>query len=59
LTGWGYLDAYLIALSDSIIEKKETDIIYQIGENLLGFTRLEISQEIGKNIRENFIPKLI
>ncbi len=49
----------LIALSDSIIEKKETDIIYQIGENLLGFTRLEISQEIGKNIRENFIPKLI
>lgn len=46
-----------IALVDRKIMESEIDLLYEIGEKILGISAIEIAQHIGDNIRKRFIPK--
>jgi len=56
---YGMLE-YLIGLvlSDNEIIKAETDLLFDIGENVFGLSRKELAQIIGAVVQKSFVPKL-
>lgn len=47
-----------ICFANGRLEEKEIELIYSIGEGILGFSKAEIAQEMASAIRERFLPKV-
>jgi len=47
-----------VAFCDSNMFPKEIDFLFEIGENMLGFTRREIAQILASTVQQGFIPEL-
>lgn len=45
-----------IIMADNRFEKEEVELLYQIGENLLGYSRKEIAHYFAASIQEGFRP---
>lgn len=45
-----------IIISDKRFDEKEIELLYNIGENLLGYSRKEIAHYFANMIQENFVP---
>ncbi|MDZ7721650.1 MAG: M48 family metallopeptidase [candidate division KSB1 bacterium] len=46
-----------IAISDHDLLQKEIDVLYDIGEKLFGFSRIEIAQMIAEKVHREFVPR--
>lgn len=47
-----------VAISDKELFKKEINFLYETGEKLFNFSKIEVAQKIGYIVQRNFMPKL-
>ncbi len=48
-----------VAVADKKLQKKEVDLLYEIGENIFGFQLKEMAQMIADTLQKEFIPNIL
>jgi len=47
-----------VALADRHIDKREVELLFEVGEGLFGFQRKEIAQALAEALQQEFVPRL-
>ena len=47
-----------VALADRHIDRREVELLFEVGEGLFGFQRKEIAQILAESLQSEFVPRL-